>query len=105
MQYPDLEDMLISYPAGFNLSLGQRIRARSMGLKAGVPDLILLVPRLIRGTLYPLLFIEMKSKDGKLSAIQKAYHHKLKAQGYTIVIAYSTEEAMIKIKSYLDSET
>lgn len=101
LQYPELQDLLVSYPAGLNLEIGQRIRAKNMGLKAGVPDLILFVPKLIKDKFYPCLFIEMKRSDGRLSAVQKAYHHLLKSQGYTIVVCYSFDEARQKITSYL----
>lgn len=103
LQYPELGDLLVSYPAGMNLSLSQRIRARNMGLKAGVPDLILFVPKIIKNKFFPCLFIEMKAEKGRLSEVQKDYHRKLKNHGYTIVISYSCEEAMEKIKSYLEA--
>lgn len=103
MQYPELSDLLVSYPAGMNLSLSQRIRAKAMGLKAGVPDLILFFPKIINNKFFPCLFIEMKSEKGKLSEVQRQYHRKLKDMGYTIVISYSCEDAMKSIKSYLEA--
>lgn len=103
IQYPELSELLVSYPAGMNLSLSQRIRARNMGLTAGVPDLILFVPMIIGRQFCPCLFIEMKSKNGKLSEVQKSYHRRLKKMGYTIVVSYSCEDAMKSIKSYLEA--
>lgn len=103
MQYPELEKLLVSYPAGMNLSISQRIKARDTGLTAGVPDLILFVPKIIKNKFFPLLFIEMKAEKGKLSEVQKDYHRRLKSQGYTIVVSYSCEDAMKSIKSYLEA--
>ena len=103
MQYPEISDLLIGYPAGVNLGLMQRVRAKAMGLTAGVPDLQLLVPRFDKVTnkVIPGLFIEMKSEKGKLSLTQKVFHDKLRSQNYTIVIAYSSDEAQKEIKKYL----
>jgi hypothetical protein len=103
LQYPEIGDLLIGYPAGVNLAVMQRVRAKAMGLTAGVPDLQLLVPRFdkITAKVIPGLFIEMKSPKGKVSKIQKEFHDKLHAQNYTIVISYSAEEAQNEIKKYL----
>lgn len=103
MQYAELSEMLISYPAGINLSISQRIRARNMGLTAGVPDLILFVPKIIEGKYHPCLFIEMKSEAGRLSEVQKHYHRKLVSLGYTIVVCRSFEDARQKVINYLQA--
>ena len=103
LQYPEIKSLLIGYPAGVNLGVMQRVRAKAMGLTAGVPDLQLLVPRFDKESnkYIPGLFIEMKAPQGKVSKIQKDFHDKLRAQNYTIVISYSSEEAMKEIKEYL----
>jgi hypothetical protein len=104
MQYPEISDLLIGYPAGVNLGLMQRVRAKAMGLTAGVPDLQLLVPTFDKSTgkVIPGLFIEMKSEKGRLSPIQKSFHEKLRLYNYTIVISYSSAEAISAIRSYLE---
>lgn len=115
MQYPEIKDLLVGYPAGLNLSMTARVRMRAMGLTAGMPDLQLLVPRI-----YPLklldedgklamnekrfscgLFIEMKRKNGKVSPVQEAFHRQLEEQFYTITVCYSFEEAQLAIRNYL----
>ncbi len=104
LQYPEISNLLIGYTAGVNLGLMQRVRAKAMGLTAGVPDLQLLVPTFDKSTgkVIPGLFIEMKSKKGRLSPIQKDFHEKLRLYNYTIVISYSSEEAIEEIKKYLN---
>jgi hypothetical protein len=115
MQYPEIKDLLVGYPAGLNLSMTARIRMRAMGLTPGMPDLQLLVPRI-----YPLkllnddgtfavndkrlscgLFVEMKRKNGKVSPVQSAFHRQLAEQFYTITVCYSFEEAQLAIRNYL----
>lgn len=114
IQYPHLDGLLVGSPAGVNLGLIQRIRLKAMGLMPGFPDLQLLVPRPTKEshvsgglTFYSTdwthgLFIEMKSKGGKVSPVQKKYHDKLAVQNYTIVVCYSFEEAKDEIKKYLE---
>jgi len=120
LRYPALEGLLVGYPAGVYLGMTQRVRMKAMGLTPGFPDLMLLFPKKrerilashlcgedspykTRVTTYtPGLFIEMKSKKGKVSKVQKEYHKKLSDQGYTIVISYSFEEGKEEIKKYLE---
>lgn len=102
MQYPQYADLLVSYPAGLNLTVSQRVRAKSMGLKAGVPDLILFVPMLKDEVFHPCLFIEMKTESGRLSEVQRHFHCQLRKLGYTIVVCHSASEGMDEIKKYLD---
>lgn len=115
MQYPEIKNLLVGYPAGLNLSVTARIRMRAMGLTAGMPDLQLLVPRIYplkiedeQGSLTvnqkrfsPGLFIEMKRKNGKVSEVQKEFHRQLEEQFYTITVCYSFEEAQLAIRNYL----
>lgn len=97
IQYPAFKDLLVSYPAGLNLGVTQRVRARAMGLKAGMPDLQLLIPTKHS----PGLFIEMKTKKGTLSDVQKEFHEILLSQNYTITVCKGFEEGMAAIKNYL----
>jgi len=68
-----------------------------MGVKPGVPDLMLAVPR--HG--YNGLFIEMKSKKGKLSENQKNMIQLLTDQNYLVQVAYGSEQAIEIMSSYL----
>jgi len=100
LQYPDLADLLVGYPAGNNMNLLTAVRMKAMGLRVGMPDLQLLVPR-FNPKFIPGLFIEMKSERGRLSKSQNDFHDKLRNQNYTIVTSYSFDEAKYEIQEYL----
>lgn len=100
LQYPDIADLLIGYPAGNNLNLLTAVRMKAMGLRVGMPDLHLLVPR-FEPKFIPGLLIEMKSERGRLSKAQNEFHDKLISQHYTIVTCYSFDEAKHQIQTYL----
>lgn len=69
------------------------------GVRAGVPDYFITVAR---GWYYGL-FIEMKTKTGKPSDIQKKCHAELMEQGYMVKTCHSWEEAVNEIIDYFDS--
>lgn len=74
-----------------------RIMGKLMGIKPGIPDLLLPVAR----RNFHGLFIEMKSMVGDLSPAQKKRIPKLKAQGYAVIVCKGADYAIYMIKSYL----
>lgn len=76
---------------------GWLIRNRQMGVKRGVPDLMLPIP----AGPYHGLFIEMKAKKGRLSRQQKDWIKALNQLGYLAVVAFGWEEAKCEIENYL----
>ena len=74
------------------------IRNRQMGVKSGVPDLMLPIPA--KG--YHGLFVEMKTKTGEVSENQKKWLDALNGFGYLAVVAYGWEDARNKIVGYLE---
>ena len=68
------------------------------GVKRGVPDLFLPVPR----GRYHGLYLEMKSERGKLSSEQKEWLAYLGESGYRTCVAFSVLEATSCILEYLD---
>lgn len=76
---------------------GWLTRNRQMGVKAGVPDLIYPVP--MQG--YHGLFIEMKTKTGRLSAEQKRWITALETFGYKVVVAHGWEQAKEALQDYV----
>lgn len=62
---------------------------KRMGVRPGVPDLFLPLPR--RGCCG--LFVEMKTKDGRLSPAQESEIFALKAEGYAVAVSRSWEQA------------
>lgn len=95
--YPDLE-MIYAIPNGgfrFDATAG---RLKAEGVKPGVPDLMLPVPR---GTFHGL-YIEMKAHTGgRVSEHQAAWHEKLKRQGYAVAVCPGWEAARDEIINYL----
>ena len=79
----------------------QIVRNRQMGVRSGVPDLFYPVP--MKG--YHGLFIEMKTKTGRLSAVQKRWLNALNEMGYLAVVAHGWEEAKCQIMDYLSTKT
>lgn len=75
-----------------------RIMGKLMGIKPGIPDLLLPVAR----RNFHGLFIEMKSMSGNLSPAQKKRIPKLKNQGYAIIVCKGAARAIHLIKSYLN---
>ena len=70
---------------------------KRMGLKNGVPDIVLPAPR---GD-YHGLYIEMKVGQNRPTAAQKEFLEFLKSQNYATSVCYGAEEAINIIKTYL----
>lgn len=73
------------------------LRLHQEGVKPGVPDMFLPVPR--HG--HHGLFIEMKRKDGVLSPAQDAWRALLLDQGYAVAVCRGADVAIEKITEYL----
>ena len=89
-------DLLHCSLNGVKLSKAQAGKAKSQGMRTGIPDLFLPVPR--KG--FSGLFIEMKSETGRLSDAQKDVVPRLSALGYSMHVAYSGREAIEIIRTY-----
>ena len=73
------------------------VRNRQLGVKSGVPDLMLPIP----AGGYHGLFVEMKTRRGKVSDNQQRWIDALNAFGYRAVVCYGWEAARDEIESYL----
>ncbi|XYQ52857.1 VRR-NUC domain-containing protein [Pectobacterium carotovorum] len=71
--------------------------AKRLGVRAGVPDLFLALPR---GG-YAGLWIEMKAKSGKLSPQQEVWLNRLEDAGYRAVCCFGFEQVVENIANYL----
>ncbi|WP_151721384.1 VRR-NUC domain-containing protein [Acinetobacter ursingii] len=92
-----LSDYLFHIPNGGSRNIIEAKKLKKMGVKAGVPDLQLLVPNgLIHG-----LWIELKSKAGKLQPSQRLMIQRLEEQGYMCKVCFGADEAIQEIKKYL----
>jgi len=72
-------------------------RAKELGMKAGYPDLFLPVAKQNKHG----LFIELKTKTGKLQINQKEWLNKLNEQGYMAIVCYGQDSARKEILKYL----
>lgn len=99
-KYPEL-DMLFHIPNGGKRGKREAARFRDMGVKAGVPDLFLPVPR----GKYAGLFVELKRrKGGVVSVEQKKWIENLRGMGYAAEVAYGGWAAVELIKEYIGME-
>jgi len=91
-------ESLFSIPNGAHVSLPQAGKLKSEGLKSGVPDLFLAIPR--HG--YAGMFIEMKRiTGGVVSEAQKEWHKRLSDNGYHVVVCKGFDAAKEAILNYL----
>lgn len=91
---------LFSVPNGAYVSKAQAGKLKSEGLKSGVPDLFLAIPR---GG-YSGMFIEMKRVIGGIvSEAQKEWHLRLSDNGYKVVVCRGFDAAKEEIIKYLKS--
>ena len=70
------------------------------GMRAGVPDVSLMVAR----SGHHGLFLELKSKSGRVRDSQRAWISRLRSEGYAVRVVRSLDEAWTTITDYLDGE-
>lgn len=90
--------LLFAIPNAARRSYGAANYMRAEGLKSGVPDIFLPVPR----SGWHGLFIEMKFGRGKPSDNQIAWMQSLREQGYPVEVTYGFEDARNIILAYLE---
>lgn len=96
-RWPEL-DLLFHIPNGGARRKSEAARFKALGVKPGVPDLFLSVPR---GE-YHGLYIEMKRlRDGRVSKDQKTWIAALRAQGYRVEVCKGWKAAADVIREYL----
>lgn len=100
--YPELwRDGMLYHNANEGIRLGgQGRRIKREGLRKGVADLCLSVPR--KG--YGALYIEMKKPGGRLSPEQKTWGEATMKHGNSWVVCYSVEEFQKVVDDYLKSD-
>ncbi len=94
--WPDL-DMLFAVPNGGHRHKATAALMKAEGVKAGIPDLWLPVPK--RG--FTGLVIEMKFGRNKLQENQLWWMTRLAEQGWRTAVCYSFDEAKRVILDYL----
>lgn len=92
-----LADYLIHVPNGGSRNKIEAAKFKAMGLRAGVPDLLLVMP----STDHHGLWIELKSKKGKVQDNQKHVMEQFSSKGYLCKVCYGFKEARDAILDYL----
>lgn len=81
--YPQIRGCLFSVPNGGTRHAREAMTLRSTGLTPGIPDLLLVWPRLIG--------FELKTDTGVLSPAQKRIHEVWKSRGIEVHVIRSFE--------------
>ena len=96
--YPQIPDkLLFSVPNGGSRNKIEAANLKRQGVKSGVADVILLVPK---GG-FASLCLEFKTKTGKQSPEQKEFQKQAENCGSKYVIVRSVKEAIEEMKIYL----
>ena len=100
-KWPELT-LMHSIPNGGSRNMVEAVHLKAQGVKAGIPDIFLPVPRGKHHGLY----IEMKRrKGGRLSVEQSKVIGRLRGQGYRAEVCKGWEEARDVIEEYMDAST
>lgn len=93
--------LLFAIPNAGKRSVRVASMMRAEGLRAGIPDLFLAIPKNDFGG----LFIEMKrTKGGVLSKLQAECLEMLKSAGYACAVCRGSAQAQQAIENYLSRE-
>lgn len=97
--FPHIPDkLLFSVPNGGSRNKLEAINLKRQGVKSGVSDVILLIPK---GG-FASLCMEFKTKTGKQSEEQKEFQKQTEKCGSKYVIVRSVKEAIEKVREYLE---
>lgn len=99
MQYPKYASNLVAIPNGGKRDIHVARKLKKEGTVAGASDLFLIK----RNRGYCGMFIEMKTKTGKAQPTQLQFLNMVKQEGFLGIICYGADDAMAKIKLYMDT--
>lgn len=97
LHYPQLRDLFFHIPNGGQRHVLVAKKMKAEGVRPGIPDLLLAVPRQGRHG----LFIEMKARGGRLSQHQQLVIPQLKAHGYEVEVCQGFDAARDVIRNYM----
>jgi hypothetical protein len=97
-QYPKLKNLLFHVPNGGHRNIREAYRLKKQGVRPGVSDLILLIPK---GNFHGMC-IEIKSEKGKLSDNQKEWLESVQNNGYLTIVCFNFNSFKCYIDAYLN---
>lgn len=98
LQYPAYAMMLAHIPNGGARNPVEGAKFKRMGVRAGMPDLVLFVPASgAHG-----LAVELKARGGRLSAAQKSYAEAFPRFGWRHAVCRSLEEFVEVVTKYMN---
>lgn len=92
MQYKQY--IIFAIPNGGNRNVFEAKKLKDEGVLAGIPDLQIIADNKV-------IFVEMKTRKGKLSKVQKDLIPKIRKLGIDVIIGYGFEDAKNKILEVL----
>lgn len=99
LQYPN--EIIKGDHGGIKMSIGNAVKAKRSGCTVkGYPDLFIAVPK--KGC--HGLYIELKTKTGRLSKEQREMLLHLDFRGYMATFAHGFDECKQLIENYMNSE-
>jgi len=98
---PEIRGRLFHIPNGGSRHKLEAVALKRQGVRAGVSDLFLPVPK---GKFHGM-WIEMKAVNGaKPSKAQQEWLDDMESLGYAAIVAYGAEQAINGLKNYLALE-
>lgn len=95
----NLGNLLIAIPNGEYRHISSAKRLKKEGVKSGVSDMFLAIPH--KKGIPHGLWIEVKTKIGKISFNQKRWMERMNRFGYSTCVVRTVDEGIQKIKDYL----
>ena len=96
-QYPQFRTLLFSVPNGGRRDARTGAILKAEGVQAGVSDMILFIPNRD----YHALCIEMKTKQGTQSKLQKEWQAAVEVMGYKYVICRCLDDFINEVGCYI----
>lgn len=96
-QHPECYHNLFSAANGGWRNKITAAKMKAEGVLAGVSDLILLKPN----AHYPALLIEMKTRTGRQSDLQREWQRNIEKDGYKYIICRSLDDFISEVEAYL----
>jgi hypothetical protein len=87
-----LRPLIFAIPNGGSRDAREGANLKVSGVLAGMPDIQIALPD------RKVIWVEMKVKGGRVSDNQRDVHNHLSALGHMVVVAYSAEEALNKLR-------